>query len=96
MIKREILLSIQRALIGHVTHNLRSVCIENISDVITLVFYYDQSPSEEEVELASLVDTEFISDFPTPEYKTDSKVLTLPYPEPIPDNGECVYLRYEQ
>lgn len=34
-----------------------------------LIFYYHEELSEEEEELASLVDTEFIADFPSPNYK---------------------------
>jgi hypothetical protein len=57
-------------------------------------FYYDIHPTEDEMELASLTDTEFISDFP--DDNTDCKVITLPYPTPIPKNGLCVYKRYEE
>lgn len=91
----ELLLSILNALIGNVTPNLRCVRVEDKNNAITLFFYYDNPPTEDEIELASLADTEFIADFPSPKYTTDCKVLALPYPEPIPKNGLCVYKRYE-
>lgn len=91
----ELLGSMQRALIGHVTPNLRSVYLDVDDSLITLVFFYDKPPSEDEMELASLADTEFISDYPSPEYRTECKIFTLPYPENFPKHGLCVYKRYE-
>ena len=88
-------LSVQRALLGHVTPNLRAVYIKCIDDCIQLIFYYDHSPSEEEQERADFADTEFIADFPSPEYKTDFQVITISYPHMIPKDGVCVYKRYE-
>lgn len=39
-----ILCSIQRALIGNVTQNLRAVYIDFNNDVLSLIFYYDKTP----------------------------------------------------
>ena len=89
-----ILCSIQCALLDHVTPNLRAVYVILDNDIKTLVFYYEQPLSEEEEELASLTDTEFISDFPADE-RIDCKVIVLPYPEIIPKVGLCAYRRYE-
>lgn len=88
-------LSVQRALLGHVTPNLRAVYVKSIDDCFQLLFYYDHTPSEEERELADFTDTEFIADFPSPENKTDLQVIALPLPQMIPDEGVCVYARYE-
>lgn len=93
--KQEIKNSIQRALLGHVTPNLRAVGVnleENTKSVLT--FYYDQEPSEDEQELASLADTEFIADFPW--NQTDWGVITWPYPKSIPDTHLKIYQRYEK
>ncbi len=90
--------SIPRAIIGKVTPNLRGVYVEIKNDLSTLIFFYGNPPSEDEIELASLADTEFIADFPSPEYKTDCKVFTLPYPDPLPKDNSvfyCLYRRYE-
>jgi hypothetical protein len=87
-------LSVQAALLGHITPNLRAVYVQNKDDINRLVFYYDNPPSEDEQELASLADTEFIS-HSSYDYETACDVLTLPYPAWIPKDGVCVYLRYE-
>ena len=91
-----ILASIQRALLGNITSNLRAVYVlcEDESD-LHLIFYYDKPLSEDEEELTSIVDTEFMCDFPSPTYKTSYTIHVLPYPNRIPDHGICTFLRYE-
>lgn len=91
-----LLCSIQRALIGNITPNLRAVYASITDNTYGIIFYYDQPLSEDEEELASLTDTEFISDFPSPDYKTSYIVEVIPYPKPIPKKGFCVYERYEK
>jgi len=86
--------SIQRALLGNVTPNLRAVYLFVEEEMYGLIFYYDQPLSEEEEDLASLTDTEFISDFP--DYQTSCNIEVIPYPKPIPKKGFCVYERYEK
>jgi hypothetical protein len=88
-----VLLTIQYALLGKVTLNLRAVYVIFENDVIHLQFYYDSPPNEDEAELASLADTEFIADFP--DNKTTCTISTLPFPKPIPNKGLCAYFRYE-
>lgn len=92
----EILCSIQRALIGHVTSNLRAAYVSINRNIFYLTFYYDNPASDEEEELSSLVHTEFVSDFPAPDFQTDFAIYTFPYPKIIPDNGQCVYKRFEK
>jgi hypothetical protein len=88
--------SIQRALIGKITPNLRAVYVlfkgENSFE---LILYYDQDLTEEEEELASLVDTEFISDFPSSNYNTSFVTKIIPFPNKVPKEGFCVYQRFE-
>lgn len=88
-----ILCSILRALRGNVTPNLRAVYVLLDDDEYHLVFYYDKGMTEDEEELASLADTEFIADFP--ENKTNCTVKVLEYPNKIPKDGICVFLRWE-
>jgi hypothetical protein len=91
-----VLCSIQGCLLNHVTPNLRAVyIIIKQENEYELIFYYDKKLSEEEEELASLVDTEFIADFPSPYYKTNCIINLLPYPEKIIQDRFCVYKRYE-
>lgn len=95
MIAADILCSVQGALLGRVTPNLRAVTIDTKNDEAILYFYYDKSPSEDEQELSSLADTDFIADFPRPEFKTDCKVITLAYPEKIPSADLYADHRFE-
>jgi hypothetical protein len=91
-----VLCSIQGCLLERITPNLRAVYVViKRENEYGLVFYYDKELSEEEEELASLTDTEFIADFATPNYKTDCTIKVLPYPEKIVQEGFCVYKRYE-
>lgn len=82
---------------GHVTPNLREVyvLIKN-ENSYHIFFYYDKKLSELEEELASLTDSEFIADFPSPEYNTQSIIKVISYPEKVIQNGFCVYKRYEE
>lgn len=89
-----LLLSIQRALIGKVTPNLRAVYAFMEGDIYGIIFYYNQSLSKEEEELVSFADTVFISD--CFDYETSCSIEVLPYPKPIPKKGHCVYMRYEK
>jgi hypothetical protein len=86
--------SIQVAMLGHISPNLRAVSVECKDSRIKLFFYYDKSPSEDERELANLIDTEFISDFPA-SIMTDFEIVHLPEPLIIPRKGMLVYLRCE-
>lgn len=92
-----ILAYVQRGMLGYVTPNLRAlyVLVEN-DTTFELIFYYDKPLSEDEEELASLIDTEVISAFPSPFYRTDYSVEVLPYPNKITEDGYCVYRRYEK
>ncbi len=84
-------------MLGNVTPNLRAVFVqlENMNS-FKLVFYYDKLFSETEEELASLVDTDILADFPSPFYSTDFSITALPHPNKISENGYCVYRRFEK
>lgn len=85
--------SVQRALLGYVTPNLRAVYVilEN-NGKYHLIFYYDKGVTEDEEELACYADTEFIADFP---FQTDYSLEIIEYPEKIPEEGICIYARWE-
>lgn len=86
--------SASRGLLGRVTSNLRGVYITFENEIVVLTFYYDKDPSEDEWELANLVDTEFIGDFSS-DFQSEFRVTTLPYPKVIPKEGLGIYRRYE-
>ena len=86
----------QRALLGNITPNLRAIYVLIKNDTsLKLVLYYDNPPSEDEEELASLIDTNIFSDFSPFVYDTGYIVKVLPFPDTIPQEGYCVYRRYE-
>jgi len=89
----DLICSVSHALLGRVTPNLRAVYITFENEIIVLTFYYDKEPTEDEFELANLADTDFISDLPDSE--SDFRVRTTPYPMKIPNQGFCIYHRYE-
>ena len=60
-----LLLSIQGALLGSVTPNLRMVTAEGDDEEIRLIFYYDGEISEDDYEMADIAATEIISNFTT-------------------------------
>jgi hypothetical protein len=86
--------TIQKALIGNVTPNLRAVYAFIEHETYGIIFYYDHPLSTEEQELVSLADTEFLADFP--DHETVCKVEVTPYPNEIPKIGYCMYKRYER
>lgn len=77
-----------------VTSNLRALYVRESNEKTFLYFFYDNPPSEDEEELASLIVTEVTADFPL--QGIDYKVLTLPCTQPVPQEGWCAYLRYEE
>lgn len=89
-----LMLSMQIAMLGMVTPNLRAIYIRKNGKEACLYFYYDNPPLDDEEELASIMHTEVISDFV--DYDIDFKVCVLPYPQLIPKDGWCAYSRYEK
>ncbi|MCT4713942.1 hypothetical protein MUA01_02905 [Enterobacteriaceae bacterium H18W14] len=88
-------LSLQRALLGKVTENIRGVIASLDENNILLTFYYDGAITEEDKENASEIETEVIADFDE-EFTIDTSVKRFDYPQPIKlDNGFLVYLRKE-
>lgn len=88
-------LSAMRALWGIVTPNLRKVSIQEKDHVISLYFYYDQEPSEEEIDLSEDAATEVIADFPDPFLIACNRHM-IAYPEKINVQGYLIYSRFEK
>jgi hypothetical protein len=96
----KVLASLQRALLGFVTQDLRAVdVIFEDEENFTVIFYYNRELSEDEEELSSLAETEFMSDFPPPYFHIERILKILPYPnriDKIPHNGFRVYECFEK
>jgi hypothetical protein len=88
-------LSIQRALLGNVTENMRAIMAELSENNIKLFFYYDGEVHENDEETVSEIETEVIADFDE-DCNFDVNIIRLDYPNPIKkSSGFCVYLRKE-
>ncbi|MBB3306740.1 MULTISPECIES: hypothetical protein [unclassified Enterobacter] len=87
-------LSIQRALLGNITKNIRAISALLEGDSITLKFFYDGIISEDDEENASIVQTEIIADLDDSSV-VHTVVTRLDYPEPIKSSGFLLYLRKE-
>lgn len=87
------LLSLQTALGGSVTPQLRAVTVDvdKSMETVILFFFYDGEISEELHEISSLVGTE--TEYPC--YLNEEHVLRLDFPEKIPLRGKFAYLRKE-
>lgn len=89
-------LSLQRALLGNITSNLRCVIVTITNKSMQLFFYYDGEVTDSDEESASEVETEVIVDFDA-EFTISTHVERLDSPNPIKvNNGYCVYLRKEE
>ncbi|MFU0781148.1 MAG: N(4)-acetylcytidine amidohydrolase [Citrobacter braakii] len=88
-------LSLQRALLGNVTSNIRAVTVELKNKNISLHFYFDGEPDDSDQESVSVVEAEVIADFDE-DFAIEAIAMRLDYPQPIKNfNGFLVYLRKE-
>jgi hypothetical protein len=88
-------LSAMRSLWGIITPNTRKVSVQEKDNVISLYFYYDQAPSEEEAELSEDAATEVISDFCEP-FLISCEREVINSPEKINFQGYLIYSRFEK
>lgn len=94
-------LSLQKALLGRVTPNLREVVVHKDGQKFTVYFYYDNAPTTIELMLEKLIEADLHEDF-SAQYDADKaievKIVQLPYPQRITghDGGWGVYARYEK
>ncbi len=91
------LMSLQRALLGAVTPELRAVGVDWSSDCIVIHAYFDQAISDEARELTNEVETEVMADFP-PEVEVRMVCLRLDAPGQIEFMGlpAWAFSRHEQ
>jgi hypothetical protein len=87
-------LSIQRALLGEVSAQLRAVVFSIVNRNLNVRFYFDGMISKVDEESASCVETEILADYEPDELVTVC-CIRLDAPEPIMDDGVWVYWRRE-
>lgn len=94
-----LLLSTQSALGDAIVPELRAVTIDfdEIKHEIILHFYYDCEVTDKLFDLASCASAEIDVNPEYPFFCTlnEDIAISLPYPQPIPDQGYLVYLRKE-
>jgi hypothetical protein len=87
-------LSLQRALLGCVSANLRAVVFTLEGHSLNIRFYIDGEISEDDSELSSFVEAEVIADYCS-ECEVTAECLRIDYPAPIDDCGVWVFRRQE-
>ncbi|MEM1283220.1 MAG: hypothetical protein AAGG81_06665 [Chlamydiota bacterium] len=94
----DLILYTNRACLGQIRPNMRKISIQYITEENKVVLYVfcDKPFSQEELDydVAGTILTEIISDFPQ-KLKWEQEVQIIPYPKKLPENGVCVYQRYE-
>lgn len=91
----ELLLSMQKALLGEITPNIRGItCGCNESEII-IKCYFNNEISEEEKEAMECVATEVIACFPNQKINLECKRIDFPEPLMPYKLSEWVYLRKE-
>lgn len=92
--KCDVLLSLQRALLGEVSPNLRAVTVHFTDASIHFEAFYDGEPHEEDRESMLLVETEVMAEFPSSHAVTHA-VSRLDAPALIPKDSIWAYYRRE-
>jgi hypothetical protein len=87
-------LSIQRALLGEVSPQLRAVVFSIEAQSVNIRFYFDGEISEEDKESVSCIETEILADY-DPEDVVTANSIRIDSPDPINDEGVYVYKRRE-
>tara|TARA_R110002073_G_scaffold157241_18_gene312684 strand:- start:20347 stop:20670 length:324 start_codon:yes stop_codon:yes gene_type:complete len=89
-------LSLQRAFLTHVTRSLRSVSLSVSADQfdLSIQFIYDDTRTDDELELPSIVAAEVAGDWPDPARVTET-ILTVPAAESMTHLDWLVYHRCE-
>lgn len=62
-LRAQVLLSAQKALLGEIYPAIRAIVVGFSDQEITIRFYFDRIPTEDDFENASVVATEMIADF---------------------------------
>jgi hypothetical protein len=90
-------LSLQRALLGAVTPNMRAVYARRDRNEIVITFVFDGDISADDVETTGIVSTEVISDFPDPDITVTENLIHTLGSAPLvhQGHGRLAYLRKE-
>lgn len=99
-LRTKVLLSLQRALLGQITRNMRAISVEWSTEKIMIWVYYDGTIDEDVVDdFDSNVVTQVVADFPYPDKgdpSVDYQILRYDSPQKIKGRGELVFYRWEE
>lgn len=85
----------QVALLGAITSNLRAVTVAMLDKELMLNFYYENEPTENEIDLSQVASTEVLSDFSNVMVREQQIILPQPERISLKDEDILVYHRYE-
>lgn len=74
----EIILGMHQALLGNISSNFRLICVDWDEDNLRLRIYTENEPNNEDLELASVILTEFEINVKFLTYKEEVKYSPLP------------------
>ena len=90
---------LNKALLGEVRPGMRKVSFEYIKQekrFILYLFYNNPlTPEEEDYDVSGSILAKIRSNFPDPEVTWESRVIIVTYPEWLPQQGKCIFRRYE-
>lgn len=92
--EKNVLISLQSALLGAVTSNLRGVGVKWDDSRIHFKCYFDGPISDKDRATMSIVEAEVLSDFPA-SHEVTYEVLRLDFPGWLPQDERAVYRRKE-
>ena len=95
-----LILAATKGLICEIRPKMRQVSIayDEEKNTVSLYIYYDEllTQAEEDYDISGGIMTEIISLYPyDDDLIWDEHNIVLPYPAKIPEEGICVYKRYE-
>lgn len=96
MDKKSILISVQRALLGMITCNMKAITIGYTERSFSLKVYFEYEPNELELELLKEISTEVIADFPKITEVKEIATITKIKANKLERLDEWAYVRFEE
>ena len=88
-----------KALLGEVRPNMRHVSVDYIKEEkkFSLYLFYNDplTREEEDYDVSGTILAKIRSNFTDPEVNWESRVIIVTYPEWLPQQGKCIFRRYE-
>ena len=92
--RAKVLLSVQRALLGEVTPDLRGVSVEVNDNRVRLTSYFADKVTEDQKDVVSTITAEVAADLPH-DWTIEDDLVTAPVSGRLPENVIWAYRRKE-